>query len=50
MLRDVSNCVYYIDDILVAGKNDQEHLASLGKSSKDSKIKGLKQIKTIVHS
>ena len=29
MLRGVSNCVYYIDDILVTGKNDHEHLASL---------------------
>ena len=29
VLRGVLNCVYYIDDILVTGKNDQEHLASL---------------------
>ena len=36
VLRGVSNCVYFIDNILVTGKNYQEHLASLQKSSKDS--------------
>ena len=29
VLRGISNCVYYIDDVLMTGKNDQEHLASL---------------------